>query len=350
MQVVKSKISIKHPVVSWKEKIWRRLGMTHQPTIILYSGYGHAEQLVVYGHAFLLAPLQRKKYSTFFLKNLLALLRLFIIKPIAGASVQLTSAGTKVHSMTDTDGFLKLEWRSEIPLAFGWHNASVQLFSHKQQPIAEAFGSFLVPHSTQFGFISDIDDTFLISHSSSFRKRLAVLFTRNPRTRHAFDGVIKHYHLLSKAHTIESEPNPFFYVSSSEWNLYNYISEFITVNGLPKGVLLLSPIKNLVSLFFSRQNKHKSKTDRIIRILKAFPKQKFILLGDSAQQDPVIYASIANNFPGRIHAVYIRDIYRRKSNSAKAILQKLEKTGVPTCFFAHSAEAIMHSKKIGLIR
>ena len=349
MQVVKSKISIKHPVVSWKEKIWRRLGMTHQPSVNVYSGYGHAEQLVVYGHAFSLAPLQRKKYSTFFLKNLLALFRLFIIKPIAGASVQLSSAGKEVHAITDIDGFIKLEWRSEMPLAFGWHSASVQLFNKTQQVIAESFGSFLVPHSTQFGFISDIDDTFLISHSSSFRKRLAVLFTRNPRTRHAFDGVINHYHLLSKAHTIESEPNPFFYVSSSEWNLYNYISEFINVNKLPKGVLLLSPIKNLVSLLFSRQNKHKSKSDRIIRILKAFPKQKFILLGDSAQQDPVIYASIANNFPGRIHSIYIRDTNQKKSNTVQAILQKLEKCGIATCFFVHSTEAIAHSKKTGLI-
>lgn len=243
-----------------------------------------------------------------------------------------------------------MNWTSETPLAFGWHPVSVTLFNQQQKVIAESYGSFLVPHSTQFGFISDIDDTFLISHSSNFRKRLSVLFTRNPRTRHTFDGVVNHYQLLSHAHTAKNEPNPFFYVSSSEWNLYDYISEFITVNGLPKGVLLLSPIKNLMGLFVSGQSKHKSKATRIIRILQAFPKQKFILLGDSSQQDPAIYASIAASFPGRIHAVYIRNTYRKKIQSVQEVLQKLEETGVPCCFFTHSTEAIVHSKKIGLLQ
>jgi len=349
MQATKSKIPAKLKAVSWREKIWRQLGMTHQPTVKLYSGYGHAEQLVLYGHVFSFAPLQRKKYSSFFLLNLLALVRLFIVKPIAGAGVILSTEKNEITSITEPDGFIKLNWTSEVALAFGWHRASVTLFNDADAPVAEAFGSYLVPHSTQFGFISDIDDTFLVSHSANFRKKLALLFTRNPRSRNTFEGVVKHYQLLSLAHTVENEPNPFFYVSSSEWNLYDYILEFMTINGLPKGVLLLSPIKTLINLFFFRQNKHGSKKDRIIRILEAFPKQKFILLGDSSQQDPAIYASIAGSFPGRIYAVYIRDTFQKKSRSVQQVLQKLEETGVPCCFFVHSAEAILHSKKISLI-
>ena len=83
--------------------------------------------------------------------------------------------------------------------------------------------------------------------------------------------------------------------------------------------------------------------------MEAFPNQKFVLLGDSSQQDPVIYKSIVAHFPGRIHAVYIRDIYKKKSQSVQQILLTLEETGIPCCFFTHSAEAILHSKKIGLI-
>jgi phosphatidate phosphatase APP1 len=64
--------------------------------------------------------------------------------------------------------------------------------------------------------------------------------------------------------------------------------------------------------------------------------------------DTVIYASIANSFSGRIHAVYIRDTYQKKSHSVQQVLQHLEETGVPCCCFSHSTEAIAHSKKIGL--
>lgn len=352
MQTTKSKINttpITHRPKGWIEKFWQLMGFTNQPTIKLYPGYGHAEHLVIYGHALCLSPLPRQKYSKLFPMNLLALIRLFIVKQISGSTIQLCWENNRIKTITDTDGFIKLNWQSEIPITFGWHHVPVEMLNNKNQIIASASGSVFVPHSTQFAFISDIDDTFLISHSSHRRKRLSVLVTRNARTRKPFDGVVKHYQLLSRAHTKEEEPNPFFYISSSEWNLFEYISEFMAINGLPKGVLLLSSMKKLKQVFTSGQNSHGTKFTRIVRILEAFPKQKFILLGDSSQQDPVIYNSIVEYFPGRIHAVYIRDIYKKNSQSVQLVLRKLEETGIPCCFFTHSAEAIGHSRKIGLI-
>lgn len=325
------------------------MGFTTRPSIRLYPGFGHAEQIVIYGHALCFSPLPRKRYSDFFLMNLLALIRLFVVKQISGATVQLTWEGETFSTTTDTDGFIKLTWKSRTPLDFGWHVIEVHLLDKQGGIVASATGSVLIPHSTQYGFISDIDDTFLISHSSNLRKRLSVLFTRNARTRKPFEGVVKHYQFLSMAQTRENEPNPFFYVSSSEWNLYEYISEFISINGLPQGVLLLSSLKKLKNLLLSGQNSHGTKFARIVRVLEAFPKQQFILLGDSSQHDPVIYNSIVTHFPGRIKAIYIRDIHRKKSATVQEVLKKLEETGIPCCFFRHSSKAIAHSKKIGLI-
>ena len=330
-------------------RIWRRMGFIHKPVIKLYPGYGQAEHIIIYGHALSLSPKPRKKYSKFFLLNLLALVRLFIIQPVKGASIQLNWKDTLINTSSDYDGFIKFNWKPETAPDFGWHQITAQLIDTNDNITATAFGSVLIPHSTQFGFISDIDDTFLISHSANLRKRLSVLFTRNAHTRKPFEGVVKHYQLLAKAHTKEDEPNPFFYVSSSEWNLYDYIAEFIRVNGLPKGVLLLSSMKKFGQLLSSGQKSHGNKFFRIVRIMEAFPNQKFVLLGDSSQQDPVIYKSIVAHFPGRIHAVYIRDIYKKKSQSVQQILLTLEETGIPCCFFTHSAEAILHSRKIGLI-
>lgn len=352
MQTTKSTIIIKpitHKSKGLKEKFWQWMGFTNRPTIRLYPGYGHAEHLVIYGHALSFSSLSRKKYSKLFPLNLLALIRLFIVKQKAGVTVQLNWESKLITTTTDTDGFIKLNWQSDTPVAFGWHEVRVNMQNAENAMIAKAYGSVFIPHSTQFAFISDIDDTFLISHSTNLRKRLSVLFTRNARTRKPFDGVVKHYQLLSRAHTKQEEPNPFFYVSSSEWNLFEYISEFMTINGLPKGVLLLSTMKKLNHFLTTGQNSHGTKFTRIVRILEAFPKQKFILLGDSSQQDPVIYNSIVEYFPGRIHAVYIRDIYKKNSQSVQEVLRKLEETGIPCCFFTHSAEAIAHSRRIGLI-
>lgn len=331
------------------EKLWRLFGFTHQPTIKLYLGYGHAQHLVIYGHALSLAPLPRKHFSRFFLINLLALLRMFMVREIKGAVVRLRWQDKEVTAKSDTDGFVRLTWQSDSPPAYGWHEITTEMLNKAGNVIATGCASIVVPHSTQYAFISDIDDTFLISHSSNLRKRLSVLFTRNARTRKPFADVVRHYQLLATAQTTPEQPNPFFYVSSSEWNLYDYIMEFITINKLPKGVLLLNTMKHLSDFLKSGQSGHGTKFTRIVRVLEAFPKQKFVLLGDSSQQDPIIYESIVSYFPGRIHAVYIRDIHRKNSKKVKAMLTKLENSGTACCFFKHSSQAIEHSRRIGLI-
>ena len=211
-------------------------------------------------------------------------------------------------------------------------------------------GSVYIPHQTQVAYISDIDDTFLISHTSKLRRRLFVLLTRHGRTRKAFDGVINHYQQLSVSGIgNKNQSNPFFYDSSSEWNLYHFLMEFISFNKLPKGVFLLGQMKRLKDFWKSGQNNHSTKFMRIVRIIEAYPSQKFVLLGDDSQQDPMIYKSITDHFPDRILAIYLRRINSRNFEKVSKIVEEVISKGVECCYFEHSAEAVIHSKKIGLI-
>jgi phosphatidate phosphatase APP1 len=215
--------------------------------------------------------------------------------------------------------------------------------------VANSAGRVFIPHDSQFIYVSDIDDTFLVSHSASMRKRLYVLFTQNARSRQPFEGVVRHYQLLAQSGTTAEAPNPFFYVSSSEWNLYEYILEFTAINHIPRGVFLLSQLKRFSQLLKTGQNNHGTKFTRIVRILKAFPNQRVVLLGDSSQQDPYIYQEVVKHFPKQVHAVYIRDVYQKNFEKVKDVLHTIEAAGVPCLFFRHSKEAILHSVKIGLI-
>jgi phosphatidate phosphatase APP1 len=272
-----------------------------------------------------------------------------MVKPYPHAKLQMEWKGTVYKAETDEDGFFRFVWKDEQSLSHGWHNIEVNMPGNNGSIEAQDKGLVYVPHSTQYGFISDIDDTFLISHSSNLRKRLFVLFTENARSRDPFEGSVKHYQLLAGANTTPDAPNPFFYVSSSEWNLYDYILEFTRVNKLPEGVFLLNVLKRFHQIFQTGQNNHQTKFTRIVRILEAYPKQRFILLGDSSQHDPYIYASVVEHFPKQIHAVYIRDIHKKNKQKVTEVLVKIESSGVACCFFKHSSDAISHSKKIGLI-
>ena len=146
-------------------------------------------------------------------------------------------------------------------LTAGLHEAAVTYVSESPMSVqlARSTCQVFIPLKYQFSFVSDIDDTFLISHSSHLWKRLRVLLTRNARSRQAFDGVTRHYRLLAQASKHSDKPNPFFFVSSSEWNLYDYIREFCRKEGLPRGVLLLSEMKQLHELLKTGQGRHTAK-------------------------------------------------------------------------------------------
>lgn len=337
------------PKLSLKERILYWLRLTDKTIIKVYHGFGHARQLHIYGHVLSFGPIPRKHYSKNTITNMLALLRLFMVKPTPNATVQMNWEGKVCTAKTDEAGFFRFQWEADPDLKHGWHDVVVDLVDGNGTVVASGKGGVYVPYSTQYAFVSDIDDTFLVSHSANLRKRLYVLFTENARSRKPFDGSVKHYQLLAQSNTTPDRPNPFFYVSSSEWNLYDYILEFTRVNKLPEGVFLLNVLKRFHQIFKTGQNNHSTKFTRIVRILQAFPHQRFILLGDSSQHDPYIYASLVEHFSKQIHAVYIRDVHKENKEKVGAVLSKIESTGVPCCFFEHSEDAILHSKRIGLI-
>jgi phosphatidate phosphatase APP1 len=191
-----------HSPKSLKARLMYWLGLTNEVTIKVYHGYGHGNQLVIYGHVFMLSPTPRKKYRKSFLRNTWALLR----KPFPFLQIEMQWKDQIHFCTTDSDGFFKFDWKDQPPLPQGWNEVSVKAkINHTL--IAESTGHVYIPYSTQHGFISDIDDTFLISHSSNLRKRLFVLFTQNARTRKPFEGVAKHYQLLAESNATKDAPN-----------------------------------------------------------------------------------------------------------------------------------------------
>ncbi len=334
-----------------RERLFRWIRLTNRPVVKIYNGYGGNGEIVVYGHVLILSPLPRKKYRRNIWTNTLALIRLFIIKPVPGAKVRLLYNGQVIENIAGNDGFFKFQWEPATMPAPGWHKIEVYLAEgvvKKYYGEIKGIGEIYVPYIHQYAIISDIDDTFLISHSSNLRKRLFVLLTENAYTRMPFEGVVKHYQSLAYAGTIEKEPNPFFYVSSSEWNLYDYINDFSAKNELPKGIYLLNQMKTFSQIWQTGQNNHSAKFMRISRILEAFPKQGFILLGDDSQQDPFIYASIVEHFHEQVKAVYLRNVFEKNMEKVKEAIIKIEALQIPVCHFKHSADAIKHSAGIGL--
>lgn len=324
--------------------------MNKSVSVKVYHGYGHKHNLVVYGHVFRFKAKTKQAYSNNIFVNIVHLLKLFVVKPYPFVRVRLSFYQQTIYSTTAYDGFFKAEWQAEGKLVAGWHGVKVAALDENGKVLAEHEGLVYVPHITQYAFISDIDDTIMVSHSATVARRFRELFIKNPRTRKTFPDAQGHYQLLAKSHTDAMQPNPFFYVSSSEWNLYDYLVETFRFNRLPEGAFLLNQLKRWKDLLRTGKTGHEGKLMRVMRIIDAFPNQKFVFFGDNSQQDPSIYATIARKYPEKITAIYIRNIRKSKEAETKALLAGIQDTQqIATCLFRSSAEAIAHSQQIGLI-
>lgn len=323
--------------------------MNNSVSIKIYHGYGHTHNLVIYGNAFKFRARTVQNYSNNLLVNIFYLLKLFIVKPFPGLKLRLTFHDQVVYQTSEYDGFFKFEWQAAQKTEAGWHQVKVEAMDEEGGTLAECGGTVYVPHITQYAFISDVDDTIMVSHSATIFKRLRELFIKNPRTRKTFKDVQLHYSLLALSHTTPNQPNPFFYVSSSEWNLYDYLVETFRFNKLPEGVFLLNQIKLWTNLIKSGKTGHEGKLIRVMRIIAAFPNQRFVFFGDNSQRDPFIYATIAERYPEKVEAIYIRNVVPANESETLQTLSPAKEKGIKTCLFNSSAEAISHSRKIGLI-
>ena len=322
--------------------------MPKKLAVKIYHGFGHMHDLLVFGHVFRKNARVHTHYTYNPLANMLRLLKYFFLKPVPDIPLTLEWNDQSVKGKSEDDGFFSIEWSAEREIEAGWHDVKVKCAGESRSCIPGE-GKVFVPHSTQYAFISDIDDTILVSHSATIGKRLKELLFKNPHTRSIFPDVERHYSLLAKAHTTAEAPNPFFYVSSSEWNLYDYLRDLFTFQKLPNGVFLLSQFKRWNRFWKTGKTKHEGKLLRIARVLEVFPKQRFVLFGDNSQSDPAIYSKLAEKYGSQIFAVYIRNVSSRNEAVTNELLSRISKTGTHVLLFKESRVAIDHSKQIGLI-
>jgi phosphatidate phosphatase APP1 len=210
-------------------------------------------------------------------------------------------------------------------------------------------GEILIPSiQAQFGVASDIDDTILHTGVVSLLKWRVIYNSifKHAKNRIPFEGAADFYHKLHRGITGENA-NPIFYVSHSPWNLYRYLELFLRQNNFPKGPILLRSLSNLLKR--KPQDEKPQKQKEILNLLKTYPKLPFILIGDSGEHDPDIYIEIAEEFPDRILAIYLRSVkHKKKMIRVRALLENFKTTQV--LMVESSAQAIEHARQHGFVQ
>ena len=156
--------------------------------------------------------------------------------------------------------------------------------------------------SDKVSVVSDIDDTIKDSAVGDRRELLANTFLRKFRS---IDGMAEVYRQWSK------QGAGFHYVSSSPWQLFQSLQGLHTDLGFPLGTVHLRNFRLRDQLLKRVIVRRHGKMVAIAKLLKNMPGREMVLVGDSGEKDPKIYRKICRKFPGRIRAVFIRDLEHR---------------------------------------
>lgn len=372
-------------------RVKHRLGW-HDPIRILpYRGFGNRQSGEMLGRVLENKDIRPPKDNDPWWRNAAAVMRRFITNEIPGVGIQSRFRGVSHVVTTDEEGYFLLRFHGRASeddrhaTSAGMHRTrphdgrpahstttpgeSVrdEVTVHELAPpelwetvdltlvdrmtdgdLTFATGRILVPpEEAEFGVISDIDDTILESHATDFIRMARLTLFNNAYTRTPFRKVAPFYRAL-QAGTRGTGPNPIFYVSSSVWNIYDLLDDFMRLHGIPEGPILLR------DLGFHRHNKelksrHDHKLDKIDGIMSYYPRLPFVLIGDSGQCDPYIYQEVVRRHPGRIAAIYIRDVRDRNRDRVLQLVDELKREQVDMLLMKDAGDAARHAVATGLI-
>jgi len=340
----------------WDELRFRlnnRLRLNDPVQVIPYRTYGTPRRVYIKGRV-----LEDKKIAAAgdkdtVLNNLLNMYKRFESDEVPGARLKVSLIGEEHEVTTDKEGYFVLDLNPNTPIINEqlWHPIPLQLLS-APLPFEEGLlvhaEVMIPPPDAEYGVISDIDDTIVKTSATDLLAMSRITFLNNARTRLPFAGVAEFYKALQLGRNGKRN-NPFFYVSSSPWNLYDLLKDFLDLNTIPAGPLLLRDF-GLEPKVGTEGGHMGHKFKEIKQILDAYPHLPFVLVGDSGQEDPVIYQEVVKQFPNRILAIYIRDVQLpERKKIAIDVSETLKEHKVEMVIVENTVEAAEHAAQNGLI-
>jgi phosphatidate phosphatase APP1 len=213
--------------------------------------------------------------------------------PLAAASSATTTTTTKPAASSPPKVLLHLE-----PGAYGLADTQLELQ--------------VVPPGPGIAVVSDIDDTLLDTNVRKKVRMVVRALVATPESMQPFPGAAQVMTALATrpyvaaavgpaTATVTPAPErPVFYVSGSPWQLQGRLQAFLAQKTFPTGVLTLKR-------FFHDPMRDQTayKVPLLLELVDAMPERQFVVLGDSGESDPEVYARVKQERPGRLAAVLI---------------------------------------------
>lgn len=303
-----------------------------------YLGYAMPDRLVLRGRFLSAVRRAEPRPDQSSWTNLRQMVRLFLTDEVRGVAV----SARGVSAISDDEGYIRLEVPRR-PGDRGWTEVTIvrpearDLHAVPDEEDRVRLEALVPRKDARVGVISDIDDTVMYTGAWRPMKMLWTSFTGNALTRQVHSDTAAFLRALC-----EGGRNPVYYVSSSPWNLHDFLVRLFDRADLPKGPMILREFGISQGRIVSDSHgAHKS--DAIDTLLEANPRLPFVLVGDTGQHDAEIYRAAARRHPGRISGVALRKPGRGTDAADEVNIRTLREDGIPVHVgrtFAGALEAL----------
>lgn len=314
-----------------------------------YRGYGSREEVFLIGRVFRQPTFGSGAPGESRRGLLVEVARRLLSWGVADAVLRARFGAAEQRVTTDRDGYFRVHMRpARPPPDRRWHEMEIELL----QPIeiATAGEIFLPPTRCRFVVISDIDDTVMETGVANKVKMLWNLFMQGPKSRVAFPGMAALLRALHRG-TSGRDGNPMLYVSRGPWSIYDILDEFFNLHRIPIGPVLFLREWGMTLQRPLPRRAQDHKLELIRNMLALYRDLPFVLIGDSGQRDPEIYAQVVREHPGRVLAIYIRNVSRdpARHRAIEDLALEVLAAGSSLLLAADSLAMAEHGAERGLI-
>jgi phosphatidate phosphatase APP1 len=260
-----------------------------KPSVLLFPAIGRPTQVTISGRALKKETSQKGPALKRNLKRLLA-------SNWEGAPVEVRFAGRVLQTTSGHDGEFQVTFPAPAssPFAVGERSAEATIPGASASVRVE-----VISDEGPFFVVSDFDDTVAVSNVTSEAGLIESGLLEDAYTQPVVPGMAAFYRCLRG----ERDPQPgFAFVSGTPAQYSPRMEAFLAGHAFPFAGLYL---RNLGPKTLSGY-----KEPMLRRLLFQFP-QKVVLVGDSGEKDPEVYAEIRREFPDRVAAIFIRCVWEK---------------------------------------
>lgn len=277
----------------------RAFAAEQRALVVVYDGFGTPSGFTVSGRVLEDQGVRAPTATASEADNIVDNLKALESDEIRDAEVAVTVGAASYTATSDADGVFAVTVRG-LPAAqalpIGEVPVTVRVLRPAGVTAAPGAGRVFIHDGPLVGVISDVDDTVVKTFVTDKAKLAGAVLLKNSRQLETVVGAAAAYR-KAKARGARA----FFYLSGSPQNLYPRIHDYLSTQGFPLGPLLL---KNLGDDNVLKQAGYK--LARLESLLDALPSMRVILVGDSGEHDPEIYAELKERRPDRVLGIVIR--------------------------------------------